>query len=256
METYNRCLQNIIILYILAILTLLVGCSGELNPEITLGVDSCEQCNMVINTNNQACGYYSDSEFIPFDSPGCLLYSYEEIKKQAQVIPSKIYFADYITARLLLADSISFLLTDHIHTVMSAGVLCFADKDSAENYKRFPDETITDWTGYQVLRGTPDKIIEAIISPQGIKPEVVSLNKNEIVEWIFQGQGMQNDIHFKLKGYEELGEIVIPTDGEKVKLRMLANHPGAGFPFINSKDESIIGMVKVSGAHTHDEEVQ
>jgi len=256
METYYRILKIFPVLSILTLLILIVSCGRELSPEITVGVDSCEQCNMVINTVNQACGYYSDGEFIPFDSPGCLLYSYDEIKKQERAIPSKIYFADYVTAKLLPADSISFLLTDHIHTVMNAGVLCFANKDSAESYRRYPDEKITGWTGYQVLRGTPDKIVEATISPKGMNPEVVILNKNEIVEWIFQGQDLKDELHVKLKGYEELGEILIPSDGEKVKLRMLANRPGAGFPFINSKDESIIGMVKVSGAHTHDEEVQ
>jgi len=256
LETYYHKLKIFYTLSVLTFSILIVSCSGELSPEITVGVDSCEQCNMVINTVNQACGYNWDGEFIPFDSPGCLLYSYEEIKKQAQAIPSKIYFADYITARLLPADSISFLLTDHIHTVMNAGVLCFANKDSAKNYKRFPDEIITDWTGYQVLRGTPDKIIEVTIFPQGMKPEVVILNKNEIVEWIFHGQDLKDELHVELKGYEGLGEIVIPIAGEKVKLRMLAKHPGAGFPFIDSKDERIIGMVKVSGAHTYDEEVQ
>ena len=57
-----------------------------------------------------------------------------------------------------------------------------------------------------------------------------------------------------LKGYEEMKLIGIKAGGAPVKVRMLADKPGAGFPFVRISDNQIIGMVKVTGAHTTDEE--
>ena len=58
------------------VLVLMLGaCSGEVRPEVAVGIDACANCNMVIDTPNQACGYVADGEFVSFDSPACLLRS-------------------------------------------------------------------------------------------------------------------------------------------------------------------------------------
>lgn len=223
-------------------------------PEITVNIDVCAHCNMVVSDVRQACGYFTGNEFIPFDSPGCLLNEFEKHKKGDGVVPTRIYFGDYCSSGFVPVDSTYFLITDHIPTVMDAGVLCFAIKDSAQTYKKFHDEKITDWLGYQVSKGIPARIVRTTITPAGMNPEVIVLNKNEVVEWVFQGERLQSDVALYLKGYEELGVTIVPASGEPVKLRMLSDKPGAGFPFVRGEGGIPIGMVKVVGAHTSDEE--
>jgi hypothetical protein len=209
---------------------------------------------MVISQVNQACGYFHENEFVPFCSPGCLLREYEKLKKQGGATAKKVYFVDYPGRQFIPSDSTYFLLTEHIATVMNSGALCFKSENSAQSHKKYSDEIITDWNGYQLLRGTPDRIVNITVTPEGMEPEVVVLNKNEIIEWVFQSKDRHTDEVFQLKGYEELGDIILPGGGEPVKLRMRADKPGAGFPFIRVKDKTPVGMVKVTGAHTSDEE--
>jgi hypothetical protein len=229
--------------------------SEQKTPGITADLDACAHCNMVISKVNQACGFYVKNEFIPFDSPACLLHEFDRYKNENRTVPTRVYFGDYSNTGFMLAESTFFLITDHIPTVMNAGVVCFAAKDSAEAYKKFQDEKITDWVGYQVLKGRPDRVVKTTITPTGMIPQVIVLNKDELVEWIFQGENLHSDLIFYLKGYEDLGRIVLPASGEPVTLRMRADKPGAGFPFVRDKDEIAMGMVKVLGAHTSEEEV-
>ena len=58
----------------------LAGCSREITPAVVAGVDACAHCNMVIDDVNQAAGWIQDGEFVPFDSPGCLLARYEALR--------------------------------------------------------------------------------------------------------------------------------------------------------------------------------
>jgi hypothetical protein len=234
--------------------TLINGCINEKTPEIIVNVDACVQCNMVITQLNQACGYMGENEFIVFDSPSCLLKGYEKIKKQGIELPETIYFTDYTTNKFVISDSTYFLHTKHIPTVMNAGVLCFNLKETAESFIKFSDEIITDWKGYQVISGTPDRIIEVTISPESMNPGVVQIYKDELVEWKFLARDIKRKYVIYLKGYEELGEIILSENKKTVTFRMLADKPGAGFPFIFADGEVPIGMVKVVGAHTSDEE--
>lgn len=80
------------------------------------------------------------------------------------------------------------------------------------------------------------------------------VNKNEIVEWIFHTEGLRSPLVVRLRGYEELGKIALPISGEPTKIRMRANKPGEGFPLVRINDNAPLGMVKVIGAHTSDEE--
>ena len=79
----------------LALLLTFSGCAREPAIEIVEGIDVCRECNMVIDQVNQAAGFVSGGEFIPFDSPGCLLRFYESLPKSERPRPEDIYFADY-----------------------------------------------------------------------------------------------------------------------------------------------------------------
>ena len=81
------------------------------------------------------------------------------------------------------------------------------------------------------------------------------LNKNEFVEFqlkIEEGQ-IQDNVY--IKGYEEFGNFEFTNEKSIQKLRIIATKPGAGFPIVTDTDEQVLGMIKVLGSHTADEEV-
>jgi hypothetical protein len=247
-------LNRIRFLLMPAVLLVIFGCGREKTPQITAGIDACALCNMTIDKLNQACGFYQSGEFVVFDSPGCLIRKIEAMKRESGRLPSRIYFADFNTARLIPSDSTTFLLTDHLPTVMNAGVLCFSDHSAAKAMRKFPDEVVTDWAGFWTRRANPDRTVEVSVADGGFIPDVVLVNKGELVEWIVRGRELTGDLTFRLEGYDEIGEITVPETGDPVHFRMLAVRPGAGFPFVCTDSGKPLGMVKVAGAHTADEE--
>ena len=241
--------------HILCFYLILAGCDQQKTPVIHANVDACLQCGMSISQLNQACGYYYQSEFQTFCAGQCLLTRYQSIEWTKRPAAANVYFADFQSSDLVTVDSLEFLLTNHITTVMNAGVISFKDHDLISSYKKHDDELITDWRGFQIVKGKPDRTVEVTISQKGIEPEVTMLNKGELVEWIITPENENIQDLIMLKGYDEMHNIKVKVGGFPVKIRMLADKPGAGFPFIRSSDNQIIGMVKVAGAHTSDEEV-
>jgi hypothetical protein len=232
----------------------MAGCSGDVKPQVAAGIDVCSECNMVIDKVNEACGYVVGNEFVAFDSPGCLLRGCESTQEEGQPLPELIYFADYRDATFHLADSTSFLLTRSIPTVMNAQVVCFGDRSAAEDQGTDPDDLVTDWLGYRTARGTPDEILNVTIGVGGMDPEVVEVEKGDLVLWKMMGRDLELDLVITIRGYSEAGTITIPASGEEIELRMIANRPGAGFPLVPEGGGDPLGMMKVSGAHTMDEE--
>jgi len=226
-----------------------LGC-GEKAPKIVADIDECIQCGMVISKINEACGYFQDGEFLTFDSPSCLIRRMDADDAK----PERIYFADYKSGALIPADSTVFLLTDHITTVMNGRVLCFADKSTALSYIKYDDEKITDWTGYRIARGAPDQILHVIVSDDGMSPQVVAVQKGDIIEWRISGQNLKNDLFLVIKEYEDRGEIHVPANGDTTRFRMLADKPGDGFALVRKQDGNALGILKVIGPHTSDEE--
>jgi hypothetical protein len=234
---------------------LLVCCSGEVKPEIVAGVDACQECNMVIDTPGHACGFVDAGEFVTFDSPVCLLRNYESRRKQGQGLPVDLYFADHGDGSLHPAERVTFVLTGHVPTVMESGVLCFASRKAAEAAIRHEDERITDWEGYQLARGVPDRVIAVRFNTTGMVPDLVESVKGELLLWTGTSSGLDQDLVVSIKGYPEVGEITIPASGGEVVFRMKASRPGMGFPVMEAGTDKPLGMLKVHGAHTADEEI-
>jgi hypothetical protein len=240
---------------VITLILALSACSGEIRPKVVSGIDACAGCNMIIDRVNQACGHVAEGEFIPFDSPGCLLRSHDELRRQGAEIPTEIFFADYQSGEFLPVDETVFLLTENQPTVMGAGVLCFATLDAAEGVRTEADEVISDWTGYRRLRATPDAIIEATITSDGLFPEIIEVAKNDLVLFKLHGDELADAVTVVVRGYPEIGEIeVTPTD-EPTVVRFFANRPGMGFPILGLNDDAL-GMIRVTGAHTADEAAQ
>jgi hypothetical protein len=230
------------------------GCATEPKIEVVEGLDVCRECNMVIDQVNQAAGFVRQSEFITFDSPGCLLRFFESLPKEERPEDADIYFADYRDGFFQSAQQATFLLTSHIPTVMNARVVVFSDAEGAMGARQHDDEVVTDWHGYRVERGAPDAVLDVVFGPEGMEPEILAVEKDDLVELRVSGRGLTGDLTVSIRGYPEAGAMTVPASGDTVEIRFLALKPGAGFP-IGSPETEPFGLLKVAGAHTADEEV-
>ena len=247
--------RSFISLILLTLVTAnLPGCVGNDVPEIQAGVDACRHCRMVISQANQAAAYTRDGEFHTFCNPLCLLKDLEKQGWRAGADKATFLFADYETGSLMAADTTYFLLTETLPTVMRSGVLCFGSEAQARSYLRLDEEVVTDWRGFRVKRGTPHKTVQIILGESGLSPEIIVLDKNDIVELIITKENPGREYTLSIKGYEKVGEIVLPEGTETVRVRLLTDKPGIGFPIINTEKGSSLGMLRVLGAHTADEE--
>jgi hypothetical protein len=238
-----------------AALSMQLACSGAVTSEIAAGIDACQNCNMVVDELHQAGGYVISGEFVPFDSPACLLQSYDALRREGKPLPEAIFLADYKDTSLHPAKDVTFLLTSHVPTVMNSGVICFGSLAAAESMRRFDDERLTDWLGYRTARGEPDRVLAVTFGPEGMSPETVEVSKGELVLWRARSLGLGQDLSFTVKGYPEMEPLVLPASGEVVAFRLLAVRPGTGFPVVRQDDGETLGILKVTGAHTAEEEV-
>jgi hypothetical protein len=243
-------------LVIITLPVIMVGCGGEPVPAVTVGVDGCASCGMLIDRVNQAAGWIDHGEFVPFCSPGCLLNEHDARRKSASPPPQTALFADYNSEEFSSAAETAFLLTDHLPTVMNGRVICFGSLAAAEGMRQHDDEVVTDWTGYRVQRGEPDAVLETVFGPEGMEPDIVEVNKGDIVLWRSSGQELIEDLDWTIRGYPEVVPPVVAPSGETVELRFMATRPGAGFPIERRSGGGPLGMLKVSGAHTMDEAAQ
>jgi hypothetical protein len=210
---------------------------------------------MVITQTNQACGYFHGRDFVTFCSPACLLSEYENIRKEKIVDKGHIYFTDYENKQFIRSDSTFFLFTNSIVTVMNSGVLTFRSEEKAQLLMKQSDEFVTNWIIYQALAGTPDKIIKVKFNNELMTPDVFIMNKNEFVQLDIENSDQLNEKILFIKGYEEIGTFRFMKDNPFLTIRLIADKPGSGFPIMMEGIEQPVGMIKVQGAHTMDEEV-
>ena len=230
------------------------GCGTDSEPEIVFGIDGCSECGMLIDRENEAAAYLVDRELSPFCSTGCLLKSYESRRRQDRPLPDRILISDYEGSGLHPAGEMTFLLTESLTTVMSWGILGFVDRQEALAQRQSEEERLVDWIGLLASRGEPDRTINLVLGPDGLTPETPQLEKGALVIWEIEGRELVSDQVLVVRGYEHLGEITVPAGGEPVTFRMLATKPGEGFPLIRESDGAVVGRVRVTGAHTPDEE--
>ena len=131
----------------------------------------------------QACGYVDDHarEFVSFDSPACLLGHLATLRRSGDAVPRRILFADYDDGSLHPAESMSFLLTRRLPTVMQSGVLTFRSAQAAARARTDEAERITDWLGFRTARDEPDRVVEVSVGPEGMRPERIFVDKGELL---------------------------------------------------------------------------
>ena len=234
----------------------LAGCSREVTPAVVAGVDSCANCNMVIDQVNQAAGWIQDGEFVTFDSPACLLARYEKLRKSGEPLPEDLFFADYQNSFFHPAAAVTFLLTSQRPTVMGSGALAFGDTSAAEAVHEHDDEVVTNWIGYRTARGTPDREVEVTLGPDGMVPDRVEVEKGELVAWMAHSAAEEGELVVAIKGYPELEPVRIAAGDEPVSFRLLATRPGSGFPIVETGADETLGVLVVRGPHTADEEAE
>jgi hypothetical protein len=217
-------------------------------------MDACANCNMVITDVNQAAGWIEDGEFVPFDSPGCLLARYETLRHSGEPLPEDLFFADYQNSFFHPAAAVSFLLSSHRNTVMGSGALAFESRAAAEAALEHEDERITDWIGYRTARGKPDREVEVTLGPDGLSPERVEVKKDELVVWTVSNTAEEGERTLSIKGYPELDPVAIVAGEEPTSFRLLASRPGAGFPIVEAGADEALGVLVVQGPHTAEEE--
>jgi len=229
-----------------------VSCDVGGPPEIVVGMDGCASCGMVIPESNQAAAFTIDREHYAFCSSGCLLEEYELRRQAGELPPDDVYFADYESSALIREQEVTFVLTERVSTVMNWGILGFGDPVRAAALRQ-GDELLVDWLGLRTLRGKVDRTLEVVLTSAGLQPDLLELEKGQLVEWVFRGSDLEVEVRLLLRGYEEMGQIVIPATGEPVTRRMLAVRPGDGFPLVRLDTEEVLGQVRIRGAHTADE---
>jgi len=232
------------------------GCSGQPTPEVMAGVDVCARCNMISDRVDQAAGLIMESSFVPFDSPTCMLMTFDERRRTADGVPAAAYLAEYGSGTFHRADSTWFVLTDRVPTVMASRALCFGGVEAARHFAASGD-TVTDWRGFRLARSAPDRRVVVTIGPEGMEPPLVEASKGELVELeIHSAASGTEALELTIRGYEDAGSIRVPPGGGVATFRFFASRPGAGFPVGRSGGGATLGTVRVSGAHTPDEEVQ
>jgi hypothetical protein len=234
------------------LVSVMLGCTPGTEPDIAIGMDGCAACGMAIPEANQACAFRVDRDMHVFCSSGCLIKEYEARRRKDMPPPDALFFADYETGEWVGEGEVVFVLSKRVPTVMKWGILNFGDRQRASTFKE-PGEALVDWPGLRTLRGEVDRSVDVILTPSGLMPEILKLDKGQLVEWSIRSQDLSADATVILRGYEELGEIVVPASGEPVTFRMLASRPGAGFPMILVGTDVIVGQVRIRGAHTADE---
>jgi len=255
MTTRRRKPATILSTILLTVVVLLAhGCGNPIEVEIVAGFDVCHECQMVIDQPRQAAGYIAGGKFVTFDSPICLLRSYESLEKRGEKLPISIHFAVDDGGAMQPAETTTFLLTRHQPTLMDGGVLAFGDPIAAEAARSADDEVTIDWPGFRLAQGRPDRVLEVLFGPEGMSPEVVNAARGELVQWKIRSSGLTGNLVLSVGGYPELDRILVPASGEEVVVRMRAVRPGAGFPIVAIGADTPLGMLKVSGPHTLDEE--
>jgi hypothetical protein len=234
----------------------LAGCSREVTPEVTAGVDSCANCNMVIDEVNQAAGWIEGRRFVTFDSPFCLLERYEARRKSGQPLPTAVYFADYEDGTFHRAEETTFLLTSHRPTVMQSGVLAFGSRAAAQRVREHEDETLTDWLGFLTVRGEPDREVDVSLGAEGLSPERVEVEKGELLVWKVRSTLEEGERTIAIRGYPELEPVPIAPGDDATSFRLLAVRPGSGFPIVDEETGEVLGSMVVRGPHTADEEAE
>ena len=78
--------------------------------------------------------------------------------------------------------------------------------------------------------------------------------KGELLLWKATTSGLDRDLVISIRGYPEVGEIVVPASGDVAVFRMKVTRPGMGFPVMETGTDRPLGVLKVLGSHTADEE--
>lgn len=108
--------------------------SQQKPPEISYGLDVCEQCRMLIDSPEFSAGFTTPSgRAHKFDDIGCMLTF---IRKHPEENPghNAVYVADYKTKTLVDGKKVFFVRAKKVSTPMGYGIIAFENKSSARAF--------------------------------------------------------------------------------------------------------------------------
>ena len=113
----------------LATATACGGATADRPPEVALGQDLCDRCNMIISEARFASAYVTaDGAVRRFDDIGDMLLYHAD---QGEEVAS-FWVHDYRTGEWMRAESAYYVMSEDIQTPMGHGIVALSTREEAE----------------------------------------------------------------------------------------------------------------------------
>lgn len=116
-------------------------------PEISYGMDACEQCRMTIdNPSYSAVFTTSGGQTHKFDDIGCMFHYLHEHEKE-NTSANAVYVANYNTKSLMDGKNAFFVKAEKVSTPMGYGIIAFENESSARAFALRNNDPILTYNG-------------------------------------------------------------------------------------------------------------
>jgi len=231
--------------YLLLFVSLIfvVSCQMKVEPTITVNVDECEHCTMVLqDIDHGSVLIDSEEQLHTYCSPVCMILEKAKLKTDKSTSPPARYLFDH-NSLIAIPVFDAYIVHGEFNTAMGHGLLAFADKSEADQFANEMDGEILSWNDLRIKFESPDKVVNLSESSQNNE-----VAKNDLVSIIFNNSSPE-EVSINLLGYEF--EMAILPNSEDTAL-FIAAKPGQGFVFQKNNGENISALF-VTGDHTSEE---
>lgn len=242
---------------ILACLICISCGQSDLPVDIYPEEDICETCRMLITDQRFAAEIIpKKGKSLKFDDPICMVRYFDLSRKLDLGFTTDdvlaYYVKDYYTKEWVRAEE-AFFVKANIVTVMGYGVVCFKEREVTESFADEHNGEILAFEDLWYFYKEPN-VMERIILVNGtMKPDVVQVNYNDIVEILAEAHD-DRTYRIAIKGYEEGTTFADIRKGHPRQIRFTADRPGRDFAFIDLDTGDIIGKFWVEGGHFREEQ--
>lgn len=244
--------------HIIAIACLCFSCTqSDLPVDVYSEEDVCETCRMLITDTRFAAEIIpKEGKALKFDDPICLV-KYFDLSRKLDLGFTRddilaIYVKDYYTREWVPAAEAT-IVRANIVTVMGYGVVCFKDRKDAEDFAEEYNGTLYVFDDLWDMYKEPNVMERIVISHGTMKPDVVQVQNNDIVE-ILAETNDDRTYRVTVKGYEDVATFSEIRKGHPRQIRFEATRPGRDFAFIDMDTGEALGKFWVEGGHFREEQ--
>lgn len=243
----------------LAVVSLLViSCGQSDRPvEIYPEEDICETCRMLITDQRFAAEIVPrKGKALKFDDPICLVRYFDLSRKlnlgfdREDVLA--YYVKDYNTKKWVPAGEAVFVQAN-IVTVMGYGVCSFENREIAEAFAEEHKGRTLRFEDLWDLYKEPNAMARIILMNGKMKPEIVQVNFNDIVEILAEAHDGR-EYRVAIKGYDDVARFAEIRRGHPRQIRFTAEKPGRDFAFVDLDTGEVLGKFWVEGGHFREEQ--